>query len=127
MSVNQSISFQTSTAKIAEEFVLDVEAVSAAYGSKPETLNTLFNSLSRAQKNLTLHKVAAIGCGLLAVATAVTVVVPVISGTVAVYSGLQWRNKNQKIASIGAIVNEQITAYKDACSSTNLAPAPQGV
>lgn len=117
--VNQN-SFETAAQNIAQQYVLDIQDVKSAYGSKPETLTTLFNSMSGAKKNLSLHKAATIlfgGITLLSSPLSFTGI-PVIPAAIAVYCGLQWRNKNKVLDDVRTSVTGQIATSKAA------APAP---
>ena len=113
--------FDSNAQKIAQEFVLDVQEVKAAYAGKEDTLSTLFNSMSDAKKNLSLHKATTIVCGIITIPALMGAVVAVVPGALTAYCGLQWRSKNAKIEAVRTAVANQIAVTKGAAAP---APAP---
>jgi hypothetical protein len=107
-------SFNANAKSIAQEFVLDVEEVKTAFGPKPDSLSTLFNSMSEAKKRLNLHKAATIVGGLVTVGSVPTIVVglPVIPAAVTAYCGLKWHSKTKTLDAVEKAVKAEISASK---------------
>jgi hypothetical protein len=108
--------FNSNAQSIAKEFVLDVEEVKAAYAQKPDSLSTLFNTMSEAKHRRNFHAGAAIVGGIITVASLPTIVVglPVVPLAVAGYCGWRFQSKTNTLNAVKDTVKGQISTSKSA-------------